>query len=515
MKKLKINFIYILSLFVIIFATGCNDNIPAEITELNTDRLFSPTDLEARVVNQTSVRLNWKKIKGAETYAIQVFEGEENYEGTPVRNIQGVYFENLPYDISGFEGETIYSVRVQAVGTESESSKWIGTTFKTDAEQIFYAVDATEIEATQVILRWQAGEVATHIALTPGDLIHTLTPDEIAAGVATITELTPETEYTAKLMNGEKTRGTVSFKTLLDLGGAILVEPEDNLVTIVQNASPGDVFALMPGEYVIDNDIAISTTVGIKGARPAEKPVIKGAVFRMKQGSGIELVNLILDGTGAKDGNQTIVYDDDSETDYADTKIENCEISNYVKGIFYVNKKALINSVTFTGNYIHDIECAGGDFIDFRAGIARTFTFKNNTVSNSALARDFFRMDAGGATNFPDVVSKIAITNNTFDKVIDGDNRRMLYIRLGSSGEITFTHNVLSNTLGRYTNQSTTNIVKMEKNNYHNAPNFVGLGDDTSGDYYTLDPGYPATGDFTITNEDLIFYGIGNLSWQK
>ncbi|HRN46561.1 MAG TPA: DUF4957 domain-containing protein, partial [Niabella sp.] len=336
---------------------------------------------------------------------------------------------------------------------------------------------------------------------------------------ATISGLSAETNYTAKLMRNASTRGTVSFTTLIDLGGAIRVDPADDLTTILSNANSGDVFALMPGTYNTQ-DIVISKSISIKGARPADKPVLTGTIFRLVNGAGIEFKDLILDGTGSKDGNQAIIYDADLTTPYAPFKMEDCTIRNYVKGLYYVNKKALIQSVLFKGNIIFNIECNGGDFIDFRTGLATTFDFINNTVYNSALARDFFRMDAGGSTNFPGIKSVITINNNTFNNICNGSSRRVLYIRL-SSHEITFNKNILSNTDGYYTNQAATTIKEMSKNNYFNAPNFTGStvsgSKNDTGDFTKLDPGYanPGAGIFTVSNIDLKSAGVGDPRWLQ
>lgn len=500
--------------------SACQKNIADEVTELNFSRLFSPTGVQAIVVNKTGVRLNWAKVNKAESYTIEFFDnGNSDFSGAPSRTVSGITGSELPYTVSGLAGETNYSVRIKAVGAGIEDSKWSTATFKTDAEQILYSVDPADIQAKQVTLKWPAGQTATQIVLTPGNVTHAVTPAEVAAGAAVITGLTPETAYTAKLMNGASTRGTVTFNTLIDLGGAIQVNPSDDLTAILQNANNGDVFALMPGTYNTQ-DIIISKSIAIKGARPANKPVLTGTIFRVTANSGLQLKDLILDGTGSLNGNQAIIYDEDLTTSYAPFVMEDCTVRNYTKGLFYVNKKAWIQSVLFKGNIIYGIECNGGDFIDFRTGLATTFDFMNNTVYNSALARDFFRMDNGGSTNFAGVKSMITINNNTFYNVSNGSSRRVLYIRLALH-EITFNKNILAETAGYYTNQSSTTIKEMSKNNYFNAPNFTasavsGSKNDT-GDYTQLNPGFasPSTGDFTISNIDLKAAGIGDPRWIK
>ncbi len=497
-------------------AGSCSDNILSELTSLEVSRLFSPVGLEARVVDQTSARLTWQAVGQAQTYDVEFFaNGNQDFSGTPQKTVTGVTFEQLPLIVPGLDGETAYSVRVKAVGPDIDDSKWVSATFTTDAEQIFRPVDPDELTATSVTLRWPAGQTATSIVLSPGGITHTITAEEIAAGATVIGGLTGETTYTARLMNGTRTRGTVTFTTLIDLGGAIAVTPEDDLMALLAAAGDGDVFALLPGEYTINDDITISKSIGIKGARPSDKPVLKGVIFRPSAGASLELSDLLLDGTGSKDGNQTVIY---AAGTFGALKISNSVIHSYIKGILYVNNATHIESVIYSGNIIYDIECNGGDFIDLRNGIATTFDFMNNTVYNSALARDFFRMDGGGSTNFPGIKSIITIQNNTFNNVSNGNSRRMLYIRLASH-EIRFNRNILANTEGYYSNQGATTITQMTGNNYHNAPNFTGStqsnAKNDTGPYTTFNPGFPnaAGGDFRVNHEELKLNGIGDPRW--
>jgi len=515
MKKNQL-LIYILSMALALGFQACDDQLADEITELNVSRLFSPTNLEARIVNQTSLRLTWAEVRHARSYAVQLFEGTGT-SGSPALTFDGIGLEDLPYTVPNLNGETQYTVQVKAVGENLADSKWTSVTITTNAEQLFQPVSPDDLKATEVTLRWPAGQAADKIVLTPGNLEHTLTAAEVTAGAATLTGLTGETTYTARLMRGSGTRGTVTFTTLIDLGGAIIVSPGDDITTLFQNAKEGDVFGLLPGTYS-SGDIAITRSISIKGARPSDKPVLKGTIFRVSDGAGLELKDLTLDGTGSADGNQTIIY---AAGTFGNLVIDGCTITNYTKGALYVNNATLIEAVLITNTVYSNIECNGGDFIDFRNGLARRFDFINNTAYNSALARDFFRMDGGGSTNFPDVKSIITIRNNTFNNVSNGNSRRMLYIRLASH-EISFEKNILSNTQGYYTNQASTNIVKFDKNNYFNAPNFTGstqsgAKNDASGTHTSYDPGYANAneGNFKVSNEELKFQGIGDSRWLK
>ena len=518
MKPRVINLSVLILCCASLLLAGCSKTVNDEITSLNFSRLMSPSGVTAVVVNRTSVRLNWNKVTKAQGYAIEFFNnGTMDFSGTPVRTVNNVAPDAMPYTVPGLMGETTYSVRIKAVGEGVDDSKWSAATFTTDAEQIFLPVDPNDIQAKQVTLRWQAGQTATQIVLQPGNITHTVTPSEIANGVAIITGLTPETAYTAKLLSGVSTRGTATFSTLIDLGGAIQVNPGDDLTAILQAANAGDVFALMPGEYIAQ-DIAITKSIAIKGARPANKPVLKGTIFRISDNAGLELKDLILDGTGALNDNQAIIYAAGSV--FAPLSIEDCTNKNYVKGIIYVNSATRISSVVYKGNIIQDIQCNGGDFIDFRNGLADKFDFIINTVSNSATARDFFRMDAGGTTNFPGVRSVITINNNTFYNICQGTSNRVLYIRLANgSHEIKFNKNIIAGSNGQFTNQSATNVTERGNNNYFQAPNYYSTSVTNSdrGVYTTLDPGFanPATGNFTVSNIELKAAGIGDPRWVQ
>lgn len=517
MNTNKILIAICLSASVLSFS-GCKDDLLEEIKTINLDRVLSPTELNARIVNKTNVRLEWKAVTNADSYVVEVFDNPE-FSGSPIKAISDIAFSQLPYTITGLAGETEYSVRVKAVGVDIDDSKWVTASITTDAEQIFQPVNLETLAATSAVLNWPAGEAATSIILTPGNISHTVTSAEVAAGQATISGLTGETAYTAKLMNGAKVRGTITFTTTIDLGGAIAVSPEDDLAALLTNAEGGEVFALLPGTYDILTEVTISKSLSIKGAKPTDKPIVNGLVLKVKGNAGLSLKDLVLNGPNSANTNQMIIYDEDSTTPYAALSVQDSEIKNYGKGIMYVNKKALIESVTFSGNTIHSIEGNGGDFIDFRTGLAKSLLFENNTVYNSVLARDLFRMDGGGSTNFPGITSAITIRTNTFNNVSIGASNRFLYIRLASH-TINFSKNIIANSGGYYSNQPLTTITTMANNNYFAAPNFTtsttSNAKNDAGPFTTLDPGFAnaATGNFTVTNEDLKLNGIGAPKWR-
>lgn len=529
MKNNKI-FLAIFILVGFLSFSSCKDGIVSEITTLNVSRAFSPTDLTAIVVNRTGVRLNWTVKSDIKSYSIELFENDSTqaFVGTPVVVVDSIKANQIPYTITGLDGATNYSARVKAIGDGVDESKYTGVSFKTAEEQIFLPVDPAKLTATSVTLNWPAGQSATSIVLNPGNITHTVTSAEIAAGEAVITGLTSETAYTAVMYKNTKIRGTVTFTTAIDLNGAIAVYPTDDLAALISNASGGETFAVFPGTYNINADVIVSKSITIQGFRPSDKPIINGLVLRIKSTVGsLSVKNLILDASGYSSLNQTFIYDDDSTTPYGDLTVENSEIKNYSKGIHYVSKKALINNTVFRGNLIHDIDCNGGDFIDYRSGLSKNFLFENNTCYNVASststgARDLFRMDAGGSSNFPGITSVITIQNNTFYNASNSAStsyRKFLYVRLANN-EIHLNKNLIVHTNAYFTNSTATNVVEAVSNNYFdtiNLPSYSSSKFNDSGNFKTYDPMFSdvSSGNFTVGNLDLKAAGIGDPRWLQ
>ncbi len=522
MKKSILN-ICTISLLSLALLGGCKEDDLTPIKTLDTERAFSATGLTATVINKINVRLTWAKVASAASYTIEIFNNAD-FTGTPVKTISAVTFDKLPYTVTDLSGDTQYYVRVKSISNSGAAdSKWVSVGFKTDAEQIFNPVNLADITAKTAVLTWTAGATATSITVQPGNITHVLTPTEITQGKATITGLTGETTYTARLLNGAGVRGTITFTTAIDLGDAIAVSPTDDLATKIANAPAGAVLALLPGTYNVVADLTINKNISIKGARPADRPVIVGAVFRVKTNAGLTFKDLILDGTGALNNNQTIIYDEASDNAYGVLNIEDCLIKNYVKGFMYVNLKTLIETINIRGNIFNNIECNGGDFLDFRNGITKALNFTNNTVYASVAARDFIRMDAGGSTNFPTINCIITVATNTLNGVVNGTSNRLFYVRIATH-QIIFSKNIVANSGGIVANQAATNIVaaNFTANNYYNAPAFMSGSTATSpkydtGTFTTLNPGFTnvATGNFTISNIDLKTNGIGDPRWRQ
>ena len=512
--------------------TSCSD-VMDEITSLALDRNLSPINLEARVQDRTNVKLSWTTVNGATGYIIEQYDNDSlSFDGKTASATYTVSADDVPYTISGLEGETEYSFRVMSVtaGDDSRNSKWSEAYAKTGTEQIIYSLGENDVKARSVTITWPAGQSAARIVVTDaaGNIAadHALTADEIAAGAATITGLTPETSYSAKMLRSTgKTRGTVSFTTAIELAeNDILVKAGDDLATAIANAPAGARLVIMPGTYTItdaDGVVAagaadINKSLTIKGLRQNDHPVIKGR-FTISGGSDIAFDQVTLDGTGTS-GDQAIVFK--AEGEYNSLSVTNSEVKNYTKGFYYINVAANVKTITIDNNVLLNIECNGGDFFDCRTGAIQNLVITNNTIYGSCAERDFIRYDDASA-NFPGVAPVINVDHNTLDGVslkADG-TKRLLYIRFAGNS-IAFTNNIVTNTAANFSNQSKTTEPTFKGNYYFNAPNLLpgginGKFFDASG--IVADPAYTnaAAGDFTVGNEDIAFAKAGAPRWIK
>jgi hypothetical protein len=518
MKSVVRNIMYAaISSAVLFTATSCEDDRDAELLAIPSDRLLSVVDLEVKVRNKVEIVVSWVKNAQTQSYDLELYQGT-SATGAPVQTANTV--ENT-YTFKGLLGEETYYVQVKGVSSSLAGSKWMGDFVTTDAEQMMYEVDlANDVKAHEATVRWPEGEAADSVIWsTDGAEVgrRVVTADEIAAGALTLTDLKDEKTYKVILRKSGRTRGSVSFTTLLDLGGAVAVSPEDDYLTMLSEAEEGAIFAFYGGEYAnvttddsgneVYGTFTLSKSVTIKAVKGTDRPVFKGR-FVIEGDASFTIQQAVVDCAGTS-GDQAFVI---KSGNHANITIDDCEIMNSVKGFYYINEAATVVDVINVNNcLIHGIECNGGDMFDCRTGAIKELNITNNTIWNSCAARDMVRYDDKSA-DYPDVAPVINILNNTMDGVCNDASKRLLYIRFAGN-VINFKNNIVSNTVGHFSNQSKTSVPAFENNNYFNATGFhvtEGEGSnanakmhDTSGS--TNDPQYKdaAKGDFTIGNFDV------------
>lgn len=511
-------YIFCLALGAILMAS-CSD-ASEEIFGVDYPRNFSPIGLEAKVRNNTNVELSWTVMPEAANYVVEVYEDDElEFDGSPIQTVT-VTPDQVPFTVTGLMGETWYSFRVKSVDANAiKESKWSVASVETGKEQIFKTVADEDIKAKEVTLRWPAGEVAATITLTPGNIVYNITDADIAAGAATITGLTPETEYTAvmKRSNG-LTRGTVTFTTAIDLAETdILVKEGESIVDAIKNAPEGYRLVLMPGTYNIPTEEAefggvatIDKALSIKGLRPNDMPIIKGR-FEIVADFSVDQVKI--DGTGS--AGYAFYYAEASDKKTIESlSVTNSEISTFTKGILALADYAtLVKTITFDNNVISKFECSSSDFFDARKGGFNTLNIKNNTFYECAKSRDFVRMD-DNSSNVSCTANVIVDHNTLYNVGHGGANYRMFYLRWKTGNTITFTNNLVVNTnykRGFANNSATDKKPTLEGNFYYNTANLIELAAgntekptffDSKGTALTADPFKDAANDdFTVTSD--------------
>lgn len=505
------------TLFLSITIYSCDGYDEDVIGELAVDRAFAPVGLTAKVRNQTTVELNWTVRDNVDHYVVEFSADDPNFS-TVYKSVEVAPTE-LPI-LLALEGETVYSIRVKAISSIGlEDSKWAIGIATTLTEQLMLPPETGDIRALEATFRWVPNSNVTQIVVNPGNITHIITPEEKIDGIATVTGLISETNYTAMLLNNAKTRGTASFTTGIDVGDNTLVLPTDDLFQMIADAASGDILLLEGGDYTAQTGtINLNKSITIQGLRNYNKPLLK---VNFQIISGAAVVNLIdLDIVGDDGTNLSDFVRYTEVGNYGSLLISGCNVHDFARSFIAGSVTgAIVQSVTVENCIVTNVLTNGGDFIDFRNSDALNITVKTSTFNNCAPGRDFFRIDAAGTSNNTGLTVNVLLENCTLYGVSNTADR-ILYIRFIANA-ITVRNNLFAATDAYYSNQSGTNPTTVFlNNNYFNAPGFFDstkLLYDKSGTHTALDPGFvnASTGNFKITNQTLLDNNIGDPRWRQ
>lgn len=517
---MKVRYIFKGLLIAILLAatvTSC-DYDKDIIEELPVSREFAPVNLTAFVRNQVNVELNWTADENVESYIVEFSADDPEFNN--IVNTVEVNAADLPVLVP-LEGETVYSIRVKAVSARGlDDSSWATTLAQTLTEQLFVTGEPSDIKALEATLRWVPNSNVTELKLSPGDITHTITAEEKANGVATVTGLTQETEYTAILFNGSKTRGVTTFTTGIDIGTGILVTAEDDLLQMIADAEAGTILVLESGDYTAQTGtVTLDKSLTIRGLRSYNKPLLKLSFEIVTGAEDVELIDLDLmgEGEGSSDLPDVIRYT--AAGNYNSLLISGCVIHSYAKSFVAGNETdAILQTLTVENSIVYDIFTNGGDFIDFRNSDVLNINLQTSTFYNCAPDRDFIRMDASGTSNESGVTANILIDSCTLYACSNSDSKRILYVRFVSNDVIVRNTLIASTESEGYADRSGIDeSPTFSNNNYFNAPGFYDTSqyifDDSN--YSALDPGFtdPASGDFTVSNQTIKDKNIGDPRW--
>lgn len=211
-------------------ATSCTDgndwDVDGSLSRLfglNGDKITVETAETSATV--TFSAFTSKTVPSPEYYVFEVSK-DSLYEGVENANIikfgEDKTLTSSPVVLSGLDGDSKYYMRVKAMSSTVNESKWVyykdGSSFKTKAEQIFNNVEATDLFEDHVNLSWTPGADVTHITYAnanDAENIQTinLTDEEKAAGKYTLAGLQPTSTYTITIYKNDVKRGQLQITT--------------------------------------------------------------------------------------------------------------------------------------------------------------------------------------------------------------------------------------------------------------------------------------------------------------
>ena len=533
MNKIFKRVSYVLGMACALFTFASCSDPDDELTSVEFDRLFAPTNLEFRV-NQVDVTATWGCISEADTvtYLAELFNdgGALAFQGDPVATYTSSSRSVL---MEGLDGATTYSFRVKAVGQVKESN-WATGTFQTATEQIMEAVATEDVGGTYVTLRWPAGEEAATIEVVPttdasaNTVNYTVTADDIANGYAYIEGLTPETDYTATMYSASGAiRGQRTFTTTIDTGNMTVLHEgataDDLIAAIAADDGRGiflmDALDLELGDFTIDKSITIA-------GNPAATSTLRVKIGVATAVSSITLTNLKLDGsaTATQDMRGNFLELTDGAGNLGTLTLNSCEITGYEKNFIYNNKDATIGDIVINNCYIHDGFLTGGDGIDLRGGTLASLNVTNTTFANAF--RTFLR---GQAT----VSGNITFDHCTFYNLCNNDtgsnNSGLFRITDAKNSTFTVTNSIFyaignDQCSGNAGVWARTDGMKVSRETYDgnywfSSPNLWGKlhADDNASVATEADPQFvdAANGNLTPQDEDMVYYGAGDPRWLK
>lgn len=519
---------WFIALIVLALVNHACQEVDPIIEELEFPRAFSPLELDVKVRNQVNAEIDWTVAQSVDHYMVEIHNDSLAFGSLVIT--QEVMPGDVPVTIA-LESEEQYSVRVKAISSieSQDESKWSGFAFSTDKENLFLPLADENIGKRNATLNWIAGSEVTHFMITPGDVKRDLTADEIAAGEATITDLTFDTEYTVIMYNGTnpKQRGNITFTTL---PAGTTITPADDLFDLINNAPDDEVFLLEGGDYSISQgSITINKSITLKGLTSDDMPILHAQFVLADGAANVRLESLELNGNyidteGAADVLAYAVQYSSESTAVGDLEVINCVIHDYTKSLIAAGSgEFTTGDILFEDCLVSNIFNDGGDFIDFRKSFPKSITLNNSIFSNCATVntRDFIRLDGNAKGNaFDDGINTPVITINscTMYNVMNSSSstKRLFYVRWQNAAEVLSITNSLFVDMGLsvVSNQSDTDMPTFNNNNYFNAAGYfddLQKVYDNSGNHLTEDPGFadPANNDFTITNQTLLDNNIG------
>ena len=434
---------------------GCSDDPDGVNNELVLDRALMPLNFTASVLTTgNQVRLTWD-VRTTDAYEVVIYTDEGLTQ--VVKTLSGIAPADVPVTVE-LEVEKDYYATVQAFSPNERtapSNVAIAGPVTTYAIMDPLNPVVAERTSTSVTLTWDQDDYVSHLLATPVATAGAepvrldLSDDQIAEARATVSGLTPSTEYFVAVYYNSASRGGQDVWTRPDLSSTTKISTIEQLMQafvdggkyeLAYSETPYVVPEYAEGEVNPASALAADLTIIGETTLEGDKPQIVGLGIGLNPGvNEILLEDLSIDGAEAA---SSLLEVTDAIT-MASVTVKNCDLKSF-RNIFYENKAgSAIQTLLFDGIYAAGMGNSGGDFIDFRTQSTHgSLTICNSTFYNGG--RSFLRVDAN------ETFSTIAVRNNTFGSfsvVTDGNNKGILYVR-GTAPTFEYTNNLFLNETG-------------------------------------------------------------------
>lgn len=411
-------------------ATSCTDgndwDVDGSLSRLfglNGDKITVETAETSATV--TFSAFTSKTVPAPEYYVFEVSK-DSLYEGVENANIikfgEDKSLTSSPVVLSGLDGDSKYYMRVKAMSSTSNESKWVyykdGSSFKTKAEQIFNNVEATDLFEDHVNLSWTPGAEVTHITYAnanDAENIQTinLTDEEKAAGKYTLAGLQPTSTYTITIYKNDVKRGQLQITTPAAMPAANYKYSLSSDVTVISQDLIDEIAE--KAKAAAGNETNYSATIGI----PAGAKV---ALYGTNDSDGGKTNVTIPDGMSVTffglAGGETPTITLDKNFDIAGShtyiKFQNVKLEENGAGYFInQNKACTVSEFTLEDCEVSNVKTS---FFRIQGKDAKSIgklTLKNSIFTNLCAGYGFIHIDAGSGAGHLDNVEIDGCTFNS------------------------------------------------------------------------------------------------------
>lgn len=411
-------------------ATSCTDgndwDVDGSLSRLfglNGDKITVETAETSATV--TFSAFTSKTVPAPEYYVFEVSK-DSLYEGVENANIikfgEDKTLTSSPVVLSGLDGDTKYYMRVKAMSSTVNESKWVyykdGSSFKTKAEQIFNTVDASDLFEDHVNLSWTPGAEVTHITYANANDAEniqtiTLTDEQKAAGKYTLEGLQPTSTYTITIYKNDVKRGQLQITTPAAMPAANYKYSLPSDVTVISQTLIDEIAE--QAKAAAGNETNYSATIGI----PAGAKI---ALYGTNDSDGGKTNVTIPDGMSVTffglAGGETPTISLDKNFDIAGShafiKFQHVKLEENGAGYFINQSKACtVSEFTLEDCEIKNCKTS---FFRIQGSDAKSIgklTLKNSIFTNLCAGYGFIHVDAGNGVGHLDNVEIDGCTFNS------------------------------------------------------------------------------------------------------